>query len=80
MKKADAWVVLRFDGDAISSKDDVAVKGVYSSETAAQSAIPDSPGASSYIVVRSRRYLEDESETLYAQSSSHSTLIRLSRV
>ncbi|AFY60199.1 hypothetical protein [Synechococcus sp. PCC 6312] len=59
MKKADAWVILRFDGDAVRLKDYVAVKGIYDSEDAAQSAIPNLSEGSDYIVIRSRRFLED---------------------
>ncbi|QYX32325.1 hypothetical protein [Sphaerospermopsis torques-reginae] len=59
MKKSDAWVVLRLDGDAVGFKDYIAVKGVYDSESAAQSAIPSLSPESNYIVIRSRHYSED---------------------
>lgn len=65
MKKADAWVVLRLDGDAIAFGDYVAVKGVYDHEDAARlvqtelstEGIEDSK----YVVVRSRRYVDENS-------------------
>lgn len=64
MKKADAWVILRLDGDVVGLKDYVAVKGVYDSEDAAQLAIPNLSGESNYVVIRSRHYLEDKKPEL----------------
>ncbi|TAE59389.1 MAG: hypothetical protein EAZ87_09695 [Nostocales cyanobacterium] len=60
MKKSDAWVVLRLDGDAVEFKDYIAVKGVYDTEDAAQSAIHSLSQQSNYIVTRSRYYSEDQ--------------------
>lgn len=65
MEKTDAWVVLRLDGDVVGLKDYVAVKGVYDSEDAAQSAIPSLSGESNYVVIRSRHYLENKKSELF---------------
>jgi len=70
MKKADAWVVLRLDGDALELKDYVAVKGVYDSEDAAQSAISNLSKESNYIVIRTRHYLEDKQSEILANNHS----------
>lgn len=65
MKKADAWVVLRLDGDAIAFSDYVAVKGVYDHEDAARlvqaELSTEGIGDSKYVVVRSRRYVDENS-------------------
>jgi hypothetical protein len=57
-EKADAWVVLRFDGPLQESRELVAVKGVYDSKEEAEAAAERSAHlapSSAYEVVRSRR-------------------------
>jgi hypothetical protein len=70
MKKADAWVVLRIDGDVVELKDNIAVKGVYDSESAAESALQNLSEESNYIVIRSRRYLEDHQPEILRNNHS----------
>lgn len=63
MKKADAWVVLRLDGDATAFSDYVAVKGVYDHEDAARLVLAElsTEGIedSKYVIIRSRRYVDE---------------------
>ena len=70
MKKSDAWIVLRLDGDAVGLKDYIAVKGVYNTEDAAQSAIPSLSTESNYIVIRSRHYSEDHKSEIITNNHS----------
>jgi hypothetical protein len=78
MKKADAWIILRLDEGAIPVKDYIAVKGVYDSEDAALSAIPDVPGKSRYLVLRSRHFSvkNREHKSVDSLASHHSSKVQ----
>lgn len=65
MKKTDAWVVLRFDDESVSSlKDYIAIKGIYDDKKTAHDVAErlslENRDQAQYLNIRSRRYTNEK--------------------